>query len=242
VVHRGDYCITQNTYTPEANVEVTFRVSGYTLPPEYIAVGCNVVAVEKYCVYLQNDIMYGIIPLEGKNSFLRPGMIVPVRVTNSRYNDVKITTEVRVFTHNEPWSVYSIIAGAEIDYSELTARAEKLRDEIADSKYEVAKLMAVPVKTVPALPLVPFGALEGVVCLSPKIELGAVKAPTTGANGMRTRVIYCSKYEAAARILTDYIMYAGLIKFIGDTYSSKEKVAEHKAFIIAVNNSKSAAF
>jgi hypothetical protein len=235
VVAKGDIKITQS-HPPRGNIDVKFQIEGRVMPPGYIATDCLIVGVDGGLAIIQNEFMCGMIPLTNRNDFLKKDMIVPVRVINSKYNSEKITASCVLFTHAEPWPAYHITAAgsSDIHWRELYETARGIAEEIADQRFSVARALAMPVKA-PAGAAIAIEQLDGVVCLNPSLEINAIAAPPN------CHVIHCSKAEAAARILTDYIMYAGLIKFIGNTYNTKAATDLHKLYVLALNKSKAQA-
>ncbi len=235
VVAKGDIKITQS-YPPRGNIDVKFQIEGRIMPPGYIATGCRVVGVDGGLAIIQNEFMCGMIPLTNRNDFLQKDMIVPARVVNSKYNSEKITASCVLFTHSEPWPAYHITSpgSPDINWRDLYEQARKAAEEIADQRFSVARALAMPVKA-PAGATIPMEQIDGTVCLSPSIEINAINAPAS------CQVIHCGKTEAIARMLTDYIMYAELIKFIGNTYNTKAATDSHKLYVLALNKSKAAA-
>lgn len=236
VVAKGDIKITQS-YPPRGNIDVKFQIEGRVMPPGYIATGCHIVGVDNGIAIIQNEFMCGMIPLNNRNDFLTKNMIVPVRVVNSKYNSEKITASCTLFTHADPWPAYRITnsqATPDVNWRELYEQARKAAEEIADPRFSVARSLAMPVKA-PAGAAIPIEQIEDTVCLNPSIEISAISAPPSCA------IIHCSKAEAIARVLTDYIMYAGLIKFIGDTYNTKAATDLHKLYVLALSKSKAPA-
>lgn len=235
IIAKGDIRITQN-YPPRGNIEVKFKITGVVAPPGYIATGCKIVGIDNGLAMITNEYMCGMIPLNDKNGFLRTDMIVPARVVAAKYNSTKIVAQCVIFRHDEPWPAYQITGAAgdprDLDWREIYETAKVKAAEITDVRFNVAKMLATPAKTITPGKKIALDEADGVICLNPSLELAAVAAPE------HCRVIHCSKNEAIARLLTDYIMYADLIKFIGNTYNNKAATDAHKLYILAVNNSK----
>lgn len=232
IITKGDIIITRS-YPPRGNIIVKFQIEGHVMPPGYIATDCEIVGISSGLIIIMNKYLHGMITMNNNNGFLKVGMKIPVRIINSRYNSEKITANCVLFTHAEKWPAYHIISGGspDINWRELYEIARAADAEIAGEKYNDAKILATPVKS-PAGAVIPIDQLEGTVCLSPSIGLTAVAAPASCS------IIHCSKNEAAARIINDFIMYAGLVKFIGDTYNNKEAIDKHRLYILSLKNSK----
>jgi len=235
LIAKGDVKITQS-HPIRGNIEVKFQISGIIMPPGYIATDCKVIGIESGgIVVVRNNYVCGIISMDSKNGYLKPDMIVPVRIIESKYTTPSvITASCKLFTHDEKWPAYHItsIGSPDINWRELYEIARAAAAEIADARFDIAKKLAQPVKT-PGGDQINIEQLDGIVCLHPGLELSAVDA-----NATTCKIIHCSKNEAIARILTDYIMYAQLIKFIGNTYNVKAATDFHKLYILALNNSK----
>jgi len=232
IIAKGDIKVTQS-YPPRGNIVVKFQIEGRTMPPGYIATDCEIVGINSGLIIIMNKYLHGMIAINNNNGFLKVGMKIPVRIVNSRYNSEKITASCALFTHMEKWPAYHIISGGtpDINWRELYEIARVAETEIKGEKYNDARVLSSPIK-LPSSAVINIDQLEGTVCLNPSIGLSAVIATETCS------IIHCSKNEAAARIISDFIMYAGLIKFIGDTYDNKEAIDKHRLYILSLKNSK----